>query len=508
MIDQDKAASRPMAVAAALTGRSIDDMAFHEQLVVLTGELRALRTPNGRWIFVDAVRLLLRVAGKLLIDIPEGLDDLTQEVRQICETCYVRQQPTIRIGQLDSDLSDAKAILNIGCQPRSGAPCVSVSANGWLCRATSGPASLDGDFSQANPISSLFAASIGVSEVFKRLIEMSDDISPPIENMTFSLFDHSDDPGDIGPTLPSTLEIPNTLLVGGGAIGSGVALLAAQLALRGKLHVVDKQQYADENMGTCVLMERNGWSKRGKAARLAEWISDNGSATASGERDFIADAASRETCQALAPSVVINGLDDVVARHDAQMLWPDIILDGGINNLGAAVVQHRLDNLGKACLRCTFKLPEVDTHAMQADLTGLDIRALIEPGRQLTAEDLESAAPDKRERLRKQMSEGKTICSIVSEAAMARLGVNLDAEFRPSVPFVATAAASLVMAEFAKYLLNPSAAYHQTTVFGSLFLGATSSARINRAADPSCLCVIHRETILSSKVRLRQHLEV
>jgi hypothetical protein len=499
MIDQDKAASRPMGVAAALMGHLIDETAFYEQLVALTGEVDALRTANGRWILIDAIRLLLRVVGQLLIVIPEGCDDLVREIGQICETSYARHQPIIHTGNLDSAMSGAKVILNVGCQQRPEVPWISVSANGWICRATTGPIALEGDFSQPNPISSLFAASIGVSEVFKCLIGMRADISPPIENMTFSLFDHTDNPESIGPTLPATIEIPNTLLVGAGAIGSGVALVAAQLALRGTVHIVDKQQYADENMGTCVLMERDGWCMQDKAARLAQWISENGSATASGERTLIADAAGGEKCGSLCPRVVINGLDDVSARHDAQLLWPDLMLDGGINNLGAAVVQHRIDGFGKACLRCTFKLPEIDIHALQADLTGLDIRTLSEPNRLLTADDLANAAPENREQLSKHMAEGKTICSIVSEATMARLGVNLDAEFRPSIPFVATAAASLMMAEFVKYLLKPDGVYHHTSVIGSLFLGADSLANFNRAADTNCLCVLHRKIILASR---------
>lgn len=488
-----------MAVASGLMGTALNEADFYDQLVALTGEESALHTMNGHWIFVDSVRLLLRVVGALVIVIPEGLDELTGEVRKICETSYVRQKPRIFTGNLDVHLSGAKIVLNIGQQLRQDLPWISVSANGWLCRATTGSRALDGDLSRPNPISSLFAASIGVSEVFKRLIGMSADAAPPIEDMMFSLFDFQDDGLGIGPEFPNTLDIPNTLLVGGGAIGSGIALLAAQLGLKGRIHVVDKQAYGDENMGTCVLMERRGWSGQDKAVRLADWISMHGLAIASGEKGFIADAAGGEKCCELAPRIVINGLDDVSARHDAQMLWPDVIFDGGINNLGVAVVQHRLDEYGKACLRCTFKLPEIDIRALQADLTGLDGKTLNDPNRALTAKDIERAAPEKREWLRQHMTAGKTICSIVSEATMAKYGVSLGADFRPSVPFVATAAACLVMAELIKFLLDPGAQYHHTSMIGSLFLGSKSSALFNRTADPNCLCVRCREAIIASK---------
>jgi hypothetical protein len=44
-----------------------------------------------------------------------------------------------------------------------------------------------------------------------------------------------------------------------------------------------------------------------------------------------------------AASLILNGLDDVNARRATQRLWPSVIVDGGINEVGAAVVQHRLD---------------------------------------------------------------------------------------------------------------------------------------------------------------------
>lgn len=499
MIDMSKAASRPMAVAASLKGEALDEHAFYSLPVILTGEPDALGTENGRWIFLDSIRLLLRVVGVLTIVLPEGMDDLAVEANRIGNANFVRQPPKIQIGASELCFSDAKAILNVGRQPRIGAPWTSVSASGWLCRASSSARALEGDFNQPNPISSLFAASIGVSEVFKRLIGMSADAAPLIETLTYSLFNFRDDNPDFGPVLPQSFSMPNTLLVGAGAIGSGIGLLSVQLRLEGCLHVVDKQRYQDENLGTCVLMERAGWSGKGKAARLADWISSNGLAAATGERALIADAIGSEKCIELCPRVVLGGLDDVSARHDAQMLWPDLMIDGGINNLGAAVVQHRIDERRQACLRCTFSLPATDVHAIQTELTGLDGETLSAPDRPLTAEDLARASPEKQQWLRQRLSEGKTVCSIVSEATMAKFGANLERDFKPSVPFVATAAACLVMAEFTKYLLDRNAEYHQTSVVGNLFLGTSRSSSFNRAADPSCLCVLHHQNIVSMK---------
>ena len=55
------------------------------------------------------------------------------------------------------------------------------------------------------------------------------------------------------PRLPSSLDV-DLLLVGGGAIGNGTVRLLSQLHCRGRIDIVDAQTYAEENLGTCLLM--------------------------------------------------------------------------------------------------------------------------------------------------------------------------------------------------------------------------------------------------------------
>jgi len=296
--------------------------------------------------------------------------------------------------------------------------------------------------------------------------------------------------------LPKNIHIPYSAVFGAGAIGNGIALLQSQLPLSGSVHFVDKQKYGDENLGTCVLTEISGWVGSDKAERLANWLKENSALTATGERSTIRDAIGKAPLNASQPKLVINGLDDVGARHDAQLLWPDLIVDGGINDVAAAVVQHRLDDRKLACMRCNFEIKTENHIIKQENLTGLPSDVLSNPGRLLSETDISIAAPEKREWLRNQMAQGKTICSVVSEASLQNLGVNVEAGFRPSVPFVATAAAALVMAEMLKWILFPSRTYFQNFTLGSLFLGFESSAKLNRAASSACLCVCSKSSIL------------
>lgn len=130
-------------------------------------------------------------------------------------------------------------------------------------------------------------------------------------------------------------------------------------------------------------------------------------------------------------------------------------------------------------------------------MTGLNETTLSDQGRLLTEEDIDNAAPDKRDWLGAMLSEKRTICSVVSEAGLQRLGVNVEEGFRPSVPFVATAAAAMVVAEAVKALVFPSTPYVQRFTIGSLFLGPQSLAKSSRYAEQTCLCVKLRPLIVS-----------
>jgi len=343
------------------------------------------------------------------------------------------------------------------------------------------------------------AASLGVAEIFKRIVGVAEEVAPLMDVSQFSLFEMSTDFADLGPILPVSIALPNTLLVGAGAIGNGVALLLSQLPLEGRLHVVDKQEYGDENLGTCVLMEPDGWVGIAKAGRLAAWLRENCGLEVSGEQALVKDALSGDAVRSVAPRLVINGLDDVAARHDTQLVWPDIMIDGGISDVGAAVVQHRLDDRYLACLRCAFELPRTDHVAAQEVITGLPASSLADPERLLTERDILAAAPEKRHLLEQCLRDGKTICSVIAD--LAKLGVTAEAGFRPSVPFVATTAAALVVAELVKALQFPAEGYAQSFIFGNVFLGPDSTAILNRPASASCLCVTRRAMIQTLRAR-------
>ncbi len=100
-----------------------------------------------------------------------------------------------------------------------------------------------------------------------------------------------------------------------------------------------------------------GWLGHSKAERLATWLQQNSELRVTGEKALIESAKSGSIIASLAVNLVLNGLDDVEVRRAAQDLWPAVIIDGGINEVGAVVTQYRLDHENQACLKCWFESP-------------------------------------------------------------------------------------------------------------------------------------------------------
>ncbi len=491
---QDLAASRPLGVAKELGAATLDEATIFSRGVVLTGERAVLETQNGRWCLLNSIRLLSRIVGPLTVLLPGGMDIFESEVRTLCGSVWTKARVTLAHEDACVEWAAASAILNVGAEVDADLPWTTINCNGWVARVSSA-GDLPNDTEQSNPVAAMLAASFGVAEVFKRVYGIPGQKYPALPATQFSLFDLGTSPSGLGPALCDTT-VPDTLLVGAGAIGNAIVLLLSQLALRGRLHIVDKQAFRPENLGTCVLLDDTSWLGASKAERLSEWLDERSPLVCSGEQAFVETARSGRHLRAMAVDLVLNGLDDVQARWDAQLLWPSVLVDGGINAVGAAVVTHRLDRPDAACMRCSFRLSLIDEMTIQANLTGLNRATLSSDlGRALTEDDLVAAEESMRPWLRQQLAQGRTVCATITEAQSRGLGMELAGGFSPSAPFVATASAALVVAQALKALAYPSAEFIQRFQFENLFVGPDAAVGVLTPADPNCLCVTQRSAI-------------
>ncbi|MGH6956807.1 MAG: ThiF family adenylyltransferase [Caulobacteraceae bacterium] len=474
--------SRAQATAAALGAEDVHR--FTDKSVLLTGAEGVLATANGREMSIAAVLLLMRTTTSLTVSLPPSQAGLAAELTAWATDHMWDVLPTFV--DLPVDMTDFDAILSIGGVPRHGLPMTVIACDGWTVRVSSGLTPVAQDSFDANPIAALGAASLGVGEVFKRLLRLHPDAGELVDGCVFSLWSYRMGEEGSAPSLPEVLDL-DVLIAGAGAIGNGVGHLISRLSVKGRVAVVDAQPYGEENWGTCLRLKRAAATAM-KAKYLADLL--DGPVRARGYPGRIDAVAERPDWRT--PPVVLNGFDNVEARYAAQDLWPDIVIDGAIGpKLECQVTVHPWDT-GTACVRCTFDLPVgPSAEAVQAQASGLAREALGDLTRVLTEADIAAAAPEKQPWLRERL--GKPICSVLEEAAALSADA-LSKSFRPSVPFVATFSACMMVTELVRHLVGGSAVLEPKFFFSLLWgFGRGDFYPEDRHAD--CICVRRAKNI-------------
>ncbi|WP_189561966.1 MULTISPECIES: ThiF family adenylyltransferase [unclassified Mesorhizobium] len=476
-MNDDLRFSRLCATASELADASFEPQRFLQQSVLLTGTADAFATENGCEMARCALLLLMRMTKSLVVALPAGLEALERELGDCARQHAWDEVP--KFVRLPVDPAPYAAVLSIGGDPRPDWPWTVITSNGWTLRVTSTARPVDQACGVANPVAALAAASLGVGEVFKRLLKLRDDKGQFLDACVFSLWSYAQD-DEAGPVLPQVMDV-DLLVAGAGAIGNGVAHLLSRLPLRGRCLILDRQKYGPENWGTCLRLTRTA-SKVEKATFLSGLFTGELQATPfQGQVEDLGRVSSWR-----APPVVLSGFDNVDARHAVQDLWPDLVIDGAIGKRLECQVSAHPWSSSIACLRCIFKAAAGErAEVVQERMTGLTSASLADLTRSLTEADIADAAPERREWLSARV--GKPICSVLEEAA-ALSSAALEESFRPSVPFVATFSACMIVTEFVRYLTTGKVGV-EPRFFFSLLWGPHRGEHYPEDRHRDCLCV-------------------
>jgi molybdopterin/thiamine biosynthesis adenylyltransferase len=471
--------SRPAKTAAQLAEQAVDRHRFLTKKELLTGDREILATGNGRNCFLNAIGLLVRICPNVTVQIPPRCKDLLAACRAFSERIAFGRGVEYRDHVDDFDSFDA--ILSVGAAVNPGLPWTTINSNGWLARVSSGTCGLSTDVAMENPVGALAAASLGVGEVFKRLIRLKRERGDLLDGISFSLRTYRTGETDCGPELPSSLDA-DLLLVGAGAIGNGVARLLSQLPCRGRTDIVDPQTWGEENLGTCMLIGEAdlGASKAETLARYVRTPFFDAQAFAMPFDQY--DSGGRAM-----PAVVLNGLDNISARHQVQRtLWPDVIVDGAIGDFTCQVSRHPWpDNV--ACVMCLFREPSgVAAEVVQMHATGLSAERVSRPDALVAASDVESAPGDKQDFLWSRI--GRPICSVIQEGIALRISAEQQQKgFEPSVPFTACFSACMVVAEMIAQIMKWPSVLEPRFQFDFL-VGPAYGQELPQARRPGCIC--------------------
>lgn len=487
--------SRPVATAERLGDAAEDRHRFLDKRVLLTGEAMVLATENGRACLLDSLRLLVRICRNLDVAIPTTVSRLYVDARHVAEQVAVGQAVRFLDGPVE--LAEYDAILSVGVAARPELPWTVINAHGWLARVSSGPTDLSPACDQRNPIAALAAASLGTAEVFKRLLHLRPERGALLDGVAFSLDSYEVNTHDPGPAVPEQLDM-DLVVIGAGAIGNGMIHLLGQLRPTGRVAVIDRQAYGQENLGTSLLIGPRDIGID-KATFAAEILTAAG-IRAVGFREDIDRFAERLGSELPHPPVVLTGLDSIEARHAAQDLWPDLIIDGAIGDFGCQVSRHPW-NEDTACLRCLFRQPVRDAaERIASRASGLNEARTRGADAPVTEADVLAAPPEKRNWLRERI--GHSICSVIGEATAQLLTEEQQRHgFEPSVPFVACLSASMAIAELVKFsagrvtTLEPR--YQLDVLRGPMY-----GQQFPQERRRDCLCVFRRPNI--EKLRRRR----
>jgi hypothetical protein len=288
------------------------------------------------------------------------------------------------------------------------------------------------------------------------------------------------------PMLPSGMTL-NLGLAGNGAVGTAHARILGGLGLNGsRALLVDPEVYALENVGTYSLGTRaDAAAGRRKVELTAQAMAGWGISKVYGTATDAVTAIDAD--RVLWPSVVLSGLDSIAARHEAQSMWPDRIIDAATGDTAVGLHEAVPDG---PCLRCLLP-PRVSNRSPAqalADELGLPVELIARGDIELTAEHLADLRVEQRERLALQI--GKPICGLAS--ALGLTGDPGD-DYRPSVPFVSQQAACLGVGRLVANLVGirglPNVVQYDTMV------GPHAMTRMDRRPRPGCYCQTRSSTI-------------
>lgn len=477
MTNKATSLSRPVATAQLLHDEAVETQTFLKKKVLLTGEEAVLKTQNGADCFLNSLTLLVRITLNLSVYLPSS-SPLNALAKRIVERLA---HPNVVEFVAHLNYGEYQAILSVGCTGEPALPWITINSNGWVARVCSCGSFISSECSQANPIGALAAASLGVSEVFKRLIALKPQRGALFSNLSFSFhsYEFTEYPG---PPIPSSIPI-DFFMIGVGAIGNGIIHLLRSLPVSGSLLVIDEQEYREENLGTCLLI---GSRDLGKSKALFAKELLGGKLKVQAFRQSIIDFTPRFGTDFPHPRLVVNAVDNVEARRKVQQLWPDVIIDGAIGELACEVTLHPWGE-DLSCLLCDFEEPAMQSEEIQSKLTGLRKSRLADQESLISEEDIIFALPEKKEWLRKQL--GQQLCSVVSKATIERISQEKHNEnFRPSVPFVACLSACMVVAELIRYLSKEMQVLESGFQFDVL-RGPLNGLRKAHRRKQTCICV-------------------
>jgi len=378
----------------------------------------------------------------------------------------------------------------------SGVPVVRVIADGYGAQlARSGHVSLT-QHRAPNALGHMLAAAFAAGEAFAAAARVLPSRRHPLPHIAFCPVTLGSDLA-AAPDLPDGLSIDAALL-GLGAVGTAIAAILATLPLQGRLLLVDRQTYAEENLGTYSLGDPTDVAATRPKVDLAAGALRHRYAVAQHHGELAELPARIDAGELSWPAYVLTGLDSIPARYAAQRLWADHHIDAATGD--TTVGLHDAIPAGP-CLQCFFPTARAGPSAEQrlADELGID-PAVLGRDEAWTEQEVSKLPAAAAELLRPLVGTPK--CG--TARALSLTDQATDNDFRPSVPFVSQQAACLAVGRLLARLLGLSPAtnfFQYDTMIGPALFD-------DEPRDPiaACYCQVRASIVQATRTqRARSH---
>ncbi len=296
------------------------------------------------------------------------------------------------------DGDDPSTTLIFGREPMSVKNPLYVSSAGWSCylsRETPCPWTAK----EYNSLSSMFAGSLAVGEIFKDLVPEIP--SKKISTLEYDLITHGTTQQPLlQPKIPEIIHLDDLLLVGCGAIGQAFcyALMTAS-KLSGRIGLVDndKLEKSNEQRYFCAFEESRGYLK---SVFLARFLKAGNPALSTTHIPMkYEDYANGLSCSS-APEEAVSAVDNVWTRLNIQAGMPKILWNGWTDvdtgTLRYGIGKHSI--LGKyACLGCSYypsgtSPSQMDLNELLTGFARKEIKQKLRQNAICTPQDIQSVA--------------------------------------------------------------------------------------------------------------------
>ena len=317
---------------------------FKESAITVELGTHAAKRHGNVAAFLLAVNLLIRVFERVRVIYPLGTEVRRHPWHLKTINAVMNELQQIDDGSLGIGAPErTNVVLSIG--GRSSVPAdreVVVSGSEW-CAALDCQLEDTGD----GMIGSLYAATMGAAQVLLHTLELAGAPYRPMTPHVFSILDLK--PFGRDTKMPVRLCLPETHLVGVGAVGSAAIYTLAHLEdIRGTLHLIDNEAVDHSNLNRYVLMRRRDIEQQKvDVAAAGLMASEIQASTYCGPFARYVEENGNTT------NLLLTPVDSEEGRRNLAKMLPKRVINAATGGTTLTISTHGFAD-GKACLHCLY----------------------------------------------------------------------------------------------------------------------------------------------------------